>query len=1614
MKRLCLLLAFSLGTLCIYAQNLTQAEYFIDTDPGVGAGVNVPFTAATSITNLQVSVPVTALGNGLHAIFFRVKDANNVWSTTERTYFYKAVIPTITETPTPAAANITKAEYFIDTDPGAGLGTNIPITSGLTIADVTIPVPVSSLTEGLHQILVRVMNASGVWSTTERTYFYKLAIPTITETPTPAAVNLTKAEYFIDTDPGIGLATNIPITPGLAVSDVVLQVPVTSLTEGLHQILVRVQNANGVWSTTERTYFYKKTIPTITGTPTPAAVNITKAEYFIDTDPGIGAGTNITITAGTTITDLITPVSVSSLSEGTHKLYLRVRNANLVWSTTEVASFSVCNGNVPVAAAASAVTTSGFTANWATTTSALSYELDVSADNFVTFVSGYNAKVINAPVTSVAVTGLNQATTYKYRVRGYRTCASVSSSVITVGIPVATPASQPTNMVFLAPGPTDINVSFTPPATLPGGYLVVRRAGAYSTFVPANNTSYSKDQPVGDGIVAYADAPPLLGDVGLTPNTNYYYTVYAYNQLNGFISYQTTAPLKGNSFTLAAEPVAQPTALQFSNVTSTSYKVSFSAATGNPYGYIVLRKAGSEPASVPVDGTAYTTAVGSDAIAYQGSALTFNETNLADNTTYHYAIYAYNGSQTSINYNTLSPLRGSQLTPLTPSAAATNLQFSNITTSAITGSYTAPVPAPAGYVVVRNQGSATSFVPQLNTPYSLGSVTGGTIIYVGTNTTFTDSGLTPSTVYYYTVFSFNQNGTLISYQTVPPLQGSVSTFTAEPTAQATSLSFTTITTTSMTLTFAAAVPPPSGYLVLRKPGSAPTVLPVDGIAYTAGNMLSDNATVVVFSGSATSVPNTALLPGTTYFFQVFSYNGAGSATNYLTTVSGSNSGSAITVPDKPIANDASQVGQTQFTANWNATTGAASCRLDVSSENFVTMHSGFGDRLVNSTSITVTGLNPGTTYQYRVRAVNASGTSINSDPISQITVPATPTFSNPSLIEQTKFTANWNAVTGATEYIIEVSATNDFSTLVTGYPSNLPGNLTTKSIEGLPPGLTYYYRIRSKNAGGTSPYSTTGSQLLRPATPIGSDATNTTSTGFKAKWQSATGATEYRLDVSLASTDFNPSLSSYTNSLITGGVLEFFVTGLESNTAYKYRIRAVNASGDSPSSSPVSVSTLDVASSGPLTQPIPGLSTGGTLESYRMFSIPWELQNGNTKTEDIFSSMGTQADDKWKLLRWNSAGNTWDRYPKQLLTIDRGKSYWFNSLNQLPENVTGSPYADASFALVLQPGWNQIGSPYVKNLSWTDILAINSTVPNVSMVETDLYRFDPSVPTYTKTDNLKAWSGNFVFNKGSQITLNIPSTTKVSTGGRLSSNFESDISLNNWMVSFALTVDGMECSNSSIGMHPDAQPGIDSFDGMTVPRFIQYLELNSPHPEFFEPNFSSDIVPTTSSNNWHFVAETNLDREYAVLSWNHQSLGSNEAKLILFDPANGALIDMKEVGHYQFKLAGGKHPLHFLYAKDAESLKPDVTSLVEVYPNPVSTVVTFPFLTSSHDFVKLEIWDLTGKKIRTVIDREFPAGLQKVQWDVTDDQGARVASGLYIYRFIGTGNVVQTGKLIIR
>src|SRR5205814_10496574 len=78
--------------------------------------------------------------------------------------------------------------------------------------------------------------------------------------------------------------------------------------------------------------------------------------------------------------------------------------------------------------------------------------------------------------------------------------------------------------------------------------------------------------------------------------------------------------------------------------------------------------------------------------------------------------------------------------------------------------------------------------------------------------------------------------------------------------------------------------------------------------------------------------------------------------------------------------------------------------------------------VANVSSTLITGLNSGTTYQYRVRAVNSAGASANSNVVSVITIPATPVAGASSAISTTSFTAKWNSVLGATNYNLEVSS----------------------------------------------------------------------------------------------------------------------------------------------------------------------------------------------------------------------------------------------------------------------------------------------------------------------------------------------------------------------------------------------------------------------------------------------------------------------------------------------------------------------------------------------------------------------------------------------------------------
>ena len=313
--------------------NIVKAEYFFDTDPGFGNGVNIPVAAAIDLPNVLATVNTSALSNGTHRIYLRTLNIEGKWGISNIAEFLVDFNPAYP--PVPAApGNIIKAEYFFDTDPGFGNAVNIPVTAAIDLPNVLAAVNTSALSIGTHRIYLRTLNIEGKWGISNIAEFLVDLNPAYP--PVPAAPgNIIKAEYFFDTDPGFGNGVNIPVTGAVDISNVVATVTTAGLSNGTHRLYLRTLNIEGKWGITNLGEFVYDADPAYPAAPA-APGNITVAEYFFDTDPGFGNGMPITIIPGIDIANLNFSADVTALPNGNHVFYIRSKDD---WSITSIIPF---------------------------------------------------------------------------------------------------------------------------------------------------------------------------------------------------------------------------------------------------------------------------------------------------------------------------------------------------------------------------------------------------------------------------------------------------------------------------------------------------------------------------------------------------------------------------------------------------------------------------------------------------------------------------------------------------------------------------------------------------------------------------------------------------------------------------------------------------------------------------------------------------------------------------------------------------------------------------------------------------------------------------------------------------------------------------------------------------------------------------------------------------------------------------------------------------------------------------------------------------------------------------------------------------------------------------
>ena len=688
-----------------------------------------------------------------------------------------------------------------------------------------------------------------------------------------------------------------------------------------------------------------------------------------------------------------------------------------------------------------------------------------------------------------------------------------------------------------------IKLVYVPPPAAPSG-LTANAAGSSSIILDWIDNATNEfnivvsrsDNPNGpfNEVAILAANSTSYTDTGLTPNTQFFYVVFAQGEGGG-----STNSNPAWAQTLPPPPAA-PSGLAAAAVSLSQINLTWTDNATNEAYMIIGRST--------VSGGPYT-----DISTLAANTTSFNDTGLAANTTYYYVVRATNaggsspisGQATATTYP-FPPVAPSGLIGTAFSGSQINLAWTdnssneqnfiigrstvaggpytdiatvgaNVTSSSdtgLSGGTTYYYVVRAANVGGSSANSAAASATTLATPSAPGGLTataisssqinlswadnssdeqgfviarsmvsGGPYTDIGTVTanvtSFNNTGLAANMVYYYVVRATNSAGSSAN-----SAQANATTFSSAPTPPS-GLVATAVSSSQINLSWTDNSSNEDSFIIARST--------VSGGPYTDIATLPANA--VAFS-------DTGLAANTTYYYVVRAVNAGGASPN-------SNQFGATTLPNAPDAPGglvATVLGSSSISLSWTDNSQNEAnfivARSTVSGGPFTDIAT-LG---ANVTTYTNTGLSANTTYYYVVRASNAGGSSTNSTQASATTLPLPPL--PPSGLVATALTSTSIKLTW-TDNSSDESGFTIGRSLTSGGPftdiATVGANITTYTNTGLNGSTTYYYVVRANNAGGSSPNSTQASVTTLPVADLIIDNVSATVTG---SWSTGTSSTD--------------------------------------------------------------------------------------------------------------------------------------------------------------------------------------------------------------------------------------------------------------------------------------------------------------------------------------------------------------------------------------------------------------------------------------------------------------------------------------------------------------------------
>lgn len=465
-------------------------------------------------------------------------------------------------------------------------------------------------------------------------------------------------------------------------------------------------------------------------------------------------------------------------------------------------------------------------------------------------------------VNSFVLSGLDENSMYYYRVRPSSNGISgnwATGSFVTTFVDVSLrPTVLPSNIQFTNVSTNSMNLNWT--AGNGSGYLVLMKTANNSQASVPEDALYSVGDSLGDAVVVYSGMNSTATSCnisGLTPGTVYYFTLYTDNVSNGNYYFNTNGVFAAQA-TLTAVQNIPPSNLTFSNISSTTAALSWTAGSGTHS--LVLVSTSANNFITPQNGTNYAV---NDQVVYNGTGTSCIVNNLTPGAAYYFRVYTYSLASGSPDYYLGGYANGNLITLNPPVSVSFNSVPTQLTRN-------------LAFNAVVNLRNASGAIVSPTAPLSVtisstgGTLTGTTTITMTSGTgTFSGIALTGADNINSVSLIVTSTG-LIGDTSVCSISSDGPAATV-PTTQDRMILFTNVTTSGMTINFTAG--DGARHLLLVKAETAPAAdLPQNGVSYNNNDILSDGSRVVYDGEGTSDIEVTGLNAGTRYYFRAYGYN----------------------------------------------------------------------------------------------------------------------------------------------------------------------------------------------------------------------------------------------------------------------------------------------------------------------------------------------------------------------------------------------------------------------------------------------------------------------------------------------------------------------------------------------------------------------------------------------------------------------------------------------------------------------------------------------------------------------------------------------------------------------